>query len=111
MQRYWSIIDRFSEGFLIDQPSTSVSAADRATCRAYLALCEDEADLYSHGRITQETWEIWKAGLDHSLQADVYRDLLEQSSSEQYAVLRQYIADGDLVPKYRGAKAKLHGLT
>jgi hypothetical protein len=39
------------------------------TARSYLNLCSEEYFLHSRGRIDDETWEIWRAGMVEVLRA------------------------------------------
>lgn len=110
VQRYWAIMDQLSADYRLRLKRADLSDSDLLACDSYLQLCEDEADLYEAGRITVETWNIWKSGIDWMLEQDVFRHQLENSSQDRYPTLRRYINDGKLAPKYRGAKAALRGL-
>ena len=110
VQRYWMIVDRLSAEYVLRGRRQELSESDTLACHAYLQLCEDEVDLYEAGRITKDTWAIWKAGIDYALAEEPFREILEKSSAESFTTLRRYIQDGVLVPRYRGTKAALRGL-
>lgn len=110
VQRYWQIIDRLSADFRLRRTRDNLSERDLLALLSYLELCEDEADLYESGRITRETWNVWKAGIDSMLEEDVFRAILEDSEADKFMTIRRYIAEGRLAPKYRGTKAALRGL-
>ena len=110
VQRYWAIMDQFSADYRLRHKRDDLSDADLLACHSYLQLCEDEADLYQAGRITTETWVIWKSGIDWMLEQPMFQRLLETTGQDQYSTLRQYIVEGKLAPKYRGTKAAVRGL-
>jgi len=110
VQRYWSIVDRFGSDYRLNGRRTDLDETDLMACQAYLQLCEDEVDLYEAGRITSDTWEIWKSGIDSMLEEDHFRQILESTPEESYKTLRRYIREKKLAPRYRGTKAALRGL-
>jgi hypothetical protein len=109
VQRYWSIMDQFSADYRLRAKRTDLTDADLMACHSYLELCEDEADLFEAHRITPETWSIWKQGINYMLNQEHFVKLLADSPSETYKTLRQYIADGNVAPHYKGSKAELRG--
>lgn len=110
VQRYWVIIDRFSADYRLRGRRTQLSDNDRLACQSYLQLCEDEVDLFEAGRITAETWKIWKSGIDSMLEEEHFRQILAATSEEIYQTLRRYLDEKKLAPKYTGVRATRRGL-
>lgn len=58
--RYWTLMDRRSIEF---ERGGKPRKEDRLVIHQYLQLCEDEIDLRSEGRVTNDTWGFWERSI------------------------------------------------
>ena len=108
--RIWNLMDQLSIEVQSGRMDASVDDTQKRVLFAYVQLCEDEADLYIQGRVTQGTWQIWKTGIDEMLSVPGVRGMLEQAPPSRFDTLRRYVHDGDLRPMYRGFWCIVRGL-
>lgn len=109
VERYWHLMDRRSEQFALTQKPTE---ADRQVIRAYLNLCEDEADLRGLGRVTDNTWKFWSSAIVEQLSVDAYRAELESLDEASFPRVRELLSTkGKRDPlNRRWLNRKVHGL-
>lgn len=109
VQRYWELMDRRSPEFALEQVPAE---ADRVVIRAYLQLCEDEADLRRLGRVTDSTWRYWAQALVEQASSPAYAHELDRLDGEMYPLVRRLIASAAAFDPLEHAWLwrKVHGL-
>ena len=93
IQRYWSIIDRMSiecdwSKFKVGG-SGKLLPGDEAAIRAYLWLCEDQLDMRRLGWVTDETWNLWCAGMSSALSSSLFNEIWGRIKDEDPAACKQ----------------------
>lgn len=106
VQRYWQIMDRRTHSFALAQEAED---SDRLVIRSYLQLSEDEADLRSLGRITDNTWKFWASAIVEQASSGSYQAELDRVEINMYPRVRDLLAGraeplshGWLQRKFRG---------
>jgi len=73
VQRYWTIIDRFSlEAASKDRPDAKPDESDQKAIRAYIRLCEDELEMRAEGWISDSTYKIWASSICMQLRLPMF---------------------------------------
>jgi hypothetical protein len=93
VQRYWAIMDkRRSEWRNNPLGHAQLHAEDEVLIRDYLQLCEDEIDLRSLGRVTDNTWSFWAAAITGQTSTAPYSQFLsgDPQSAELYPSLTRF---------------------
>lgn len=91
VQRYWGLMDERSDKFLLNG---ELVETDRRVVRAYLQLSEDEIDLRSLGRVTDNTWRFWSRAITDQCTAPGYREELSVLPTTMYPGVRKNLEAG-----------------
>lgn len=83
--RYWTLMDRRSIEF---ERGGKPRKKDRLVIHQYLQLCEDEIDLRSEGRVTNDTWGFWERSIRAQASEPHYRAALDSSADHEYPSLK-----------------------
>jgi hypothetical protein len=87
VQRYWKILDQMPTwGHDLRQRRVKVGLL------RYMQLCEDEIDLRSHGRITDDTWRIWSIGMIVAARGISFQRVFSASDATKWPGLREFLA-------------------
>jgi hypothetical protein len=80
VRRYWTIMDELSLDVMRGTPQNgaALSERDEKAIRSYLRLCEDQLELRKEGWISDETWQMWRNGIDAQLQRPAFSTIWEE---------------------------------
>lgn len=107
--RYWELMDRRSIRWVV---ADRQSRLDVVVVKGYLQLCEDEIDCRRIGRVTDGTWDFWRAAIISQATDPHYGAVLTSAPASDYPLLRELIHIGpayDPLPR-RWLWRKTHGL-
>jgi hypothetical protein len=91
VSRYWQLMDGRSPQFVLSRKPSKV---DQAVIARYLQLCEDEVELRSLGRVTDDTWRFWAKSIHAQVSAQSYRDALAAAPADELVFLRELMLSG-----------------
>jgi hypothetical protein len=94
VQRFWTILDEFSDTATLSQDLTEWSNSDRAVAVNYIRLCEDQLDMRRLGRVTHDTWEFWSSAIRGAMSQPAYVALRE-TEPEKFVELRKFVDTGE----------------
>lgn len=109
VQRYWDLMDSFSDHELTTRSNGAFRRRDHAAALRHVQLCEDQADMRRLGRITENTWKIWAQSIASELTSNRYTRIFSDRTGE-FVTVRQFLKTG--VDPYTGSRlwARLNGL-
>lgn len=93
VQRYWSLLDRFSEAAVLDDDLSAWDRGDKAIALNYMRLCEDQLDMRRLGRITNSSWSFWAPAIRQAMSEPAYHDL-RNAYPNQFHSLRDFLSTG-----------------
>jgi hypothetical protein len=91
VQRFWAIIDQFTDEVALQPAPQSFAGHDRVIALSYIRLCEDELDMRHLGRITNSTWSFWSPAIAATMSQTGYQELLV-TEPELFARVREFLA-------------------
>ncbi|MGH1549189.1 hypothetical protein ACRAWB_08450 [Leifsonia poae] len=94
VQRYWSLLDKFSVDATLEEARTAATPSDRAIALNYMRLCEDQLDMRRLGRITHQTWGFWSGAIRESMSEPSYVKLRDEYPSS-FGQIRAFMVSGD----------------
>ena len=94
VQRYWSLLDKFSVEATLDEARAAATPADHAIALNYMRLCEDQLDMRRLGRITNKTWSFWSAAIQESMSEASYVKLRNDYPSS-FGQIRMFVVRGE----------------
>lgn len=118
VDRYWTIVDRLSPDAL-SGANAEPSDSDKKAIWSYLYLCEDELEMRGHGYISDDTYDVWAAGILTQLKqpmfSAVWSNVVEEPRDEgrhRFANLRELKSNAEYDPLSMSPPAKfVRGLT
>ena len=109
VNRYWELMDMRSPVFVLTrQPSDE----DQVVIFKYLQVCEDEIDLRSIARVTDNTWAFWAKSIHAQVTVPAYAKVLGDHGRELFPSLSTLVDRGpQFDPLAKGFLwRKVHGL-
>jgi hypothetical protein len=82
IQRYWSLLDRFSLELLVGSSAGQISVDDEKAIRSYFFLCEDELEMRAKKCIADSTYSTWVAGILEQLEQPMFKEVLARLRKE-----------------------------
>jgi hypothetical protein len=82
IQRYWSLLDRFSLELLIGSSAGQISTDDEKAIRSYFLLCEDELEMRAKEYIADSTYRTWVEGIVEQLAQPMFKEVLTRLRKE-----------------------------
>ncbi len=82
IQRYWSLLDRFSLELLIGSSAGQISTDDEKAIRSYFFLCEDELEMRAKKYIADSTYRTWVEGILEQLEQPMFKEVLTRLRKE-----------------------------
>ena len=107
VQRYWAVMDERSAGWIARD---KFSKNDLAVARKYLSLCEDEIDLRSLGRVSDNTRGFWALAIMDQARLEPYSTELAAAHCSSYRGIRNLMETGKDPLQRRKAWRALRGL-
>jgi hypothetical protein len=109
VQRFWEISDSFSASSRTHLPDRKFKRQDIPAALAYLQLCEDEIDVRSLGRVTNDTWRFWSDAIIAEVSQEPYQHLLT-STSPRFKGIRDLTLSGKDPLRWSGFQRWIAGL-
>ena len=100
VQRFWAIIDQFTDDVALQPAPPSFAGHDRVVALSYIRLCEDELDMRHLGRITHSTWGFWSSAIAASTSQPAYQAVLA-AEPDLFVRLREFLRTGGHDPFVR----------
>lgn len=82
IQRYWSLLDRFSLDLIMGSSTGQISVDDEKVIRSYFFLCEDELEMRAKKYIADDTYKTWAEGILEQLEQPMFKEVLNRLSEE-----------------------------
>jgi len=96
VERYWLIMDQYNEAALL--PRRKGEAQRVGAIRSYLRLSQDECDLRTVDRVTDDTWREWRAGMTAQLADPAFAAALAVAPPDEFTTVRTLLDDPTFDP-------------
>jgi hypothetical protein len=97
VQRYWTLLDRFSLNILKGSSADQITADEDRAIRSYFFLCEDELEMRAKGSISDSTYATWVSAIRQQLDQPMFGDVSSRISKEDvfpYEYISQLLDKG-----------------
>ncbi|MGO2881975.1 hypothetical protein [Corynebacterium variabile] len=91
LTRFWQLTDKFSTDMKMEG---IVTREDAVLMHDYFALTNDQIELRAAGRVTDQTWKLWRDDIKKLCATEPFNKELEKSK-ETYQVLTELMSTED----------------
>lgn len=91
VERYWTLMDRLSLAAIKGQEQSTIDPDDEKVALQYFRLSEDELELHRDGWISEQTWAVWREGIQAQMKRWPFRVVWQDArGTSEFALLKKF---------------------